>query len=167
MRKYMLTLLLGLGVFAQVSLYSQATAETYCNNRFGFCVSYPSDVQPQKDGAINGDGVILTTADGAITINISGSHNVMDWTMEKMFTFTKEDFGAHADADVNVVKHDVNSDGFEATMEAGDQMELSKMWVLKGIDYLVITIGGPKAKQADIERLWETLDVTFGNQSEN
>ena len=164
MRNYILILFLGLGVFFQVSLYSQATAETYCNNRFGFCVAYPTEVQPQKDGAINGDGIILSTADGAITINISGSHNVMDWTTEKIFTFTKEDFGAHVGADVKVLKSDVKSDGFEATMEAGDQMELSRMWAIKGIDYLVITIGGPKAKQADIDRLWKTLDVSFGNQ---
>jgi hypothetical protein len=164
MRTYILTLFLGLGVFFQVSLYSQASAETYCNNRFGFCVTYPTEVQAQQSDAINGDGIILSNADGDITINISGSHNVMDWSMEKIFNFTKEDFGMQLDTEVNVISSDIQSDGFEATMEAGDQMEVSRMWALKEIDYLVITITGPKAKQADIERLWKTLDVSFGKQ---
>jgi hypothetical protein len=148
--------------FGQYS-YAQNSGETYCNNRFGFCITYPSSIQADKSGATNGDGLILKHNTAPVTVNISGSHNVMDWTPEKIFTFTKEDFSYDTDSPVTVVSSDVNEGGFESIIKAGDQMQHTRMWVINN-DYLLISIDGPSDKEQLIDQLWNDVIITFNNQ---
>ncbi len=58
-----------------------AHAETqYCNERFGFCVQYPSDFKKEPEPA-NGDGQAFYDAQG-FSLIVSGMNNVMDYTID-------------------------------------------------------------------------------------
>ena len=75
-------LFLALSTLLSGQLLAQQSLE-YCNNRFGFCVTYPVDLHLAQDRPINGDGIVLEADGGDIIVNISGAHNVMDWSPEK------------------------------------------------------------------------------------
>lgn len=151
-------LLLGLLMSSQWLCAQPQTTDTYCNSRFGFCVDYPATMTTIEGRATNGDGVELTNAAGDVVLHISGSHNAMDWTPEKIYTFTVEDFGIDVGAKEEVLTHDVTSTGFQAAIQAGSQYQLSGMWD-NGPNYLLITMDGPMERKEDMEEIWKAIQV--------
>lgn len=150
--------MIALLVSAAAPLAAQSADNTYCNNRFGFCVTYSEKVMLAEEQPINGDGIYLENATKDVAINIAGSHNVMDWTPEKIYSFTKEEFGAEKEGSVESVRSEMMDKGFEAIIRAGSKTQHSRMWSNNGA-YLVITIEGPSEKEQEIEALWEELKV--------
>ena len=162
--KFFSTKLLVLALLASNWLYAQTSPHTYCNNRFGFCVTYPASVAPAEGLPINGDGIILENESKDINVNISGSHNVMDWTAEKIYTFTKEDFELEAGGlEAKVLSSDITADSFDAIFQAGDRIEHSRMWTI-GEAFLIITVIAPADKQDTLDELWQAFDVTLDKQ---
>ncbi len=157
MRKYTTLLLFFL---LTAALYAQQT-KTYCNNRFDFCVQYPAELKTDEGGSVNADGIILE-AEGGVTIFVSGSHNVMDWTPERIFEFARADFADAAEVEEVAVENigtEMSEQGFEARFSAGNSYEYCRMWNF-GDAYLVITITGPEEQAEKIEALKEAIQVT-------
>jgi len=152
-------------MFTVACTYAQPVENTYCNNRFGFCVTYPEGVKLSEGQPINGDGILLENTEKDIIVNVSGSHNVMDWTPEKIYTFTREDFGMDMKAEVEVLESEVSNEGFEAILEAGGEIQHSRMWNIDD-NYLVIAIHGPKDKKADIEKIWDGMLVDLHKEKQ-
>ena len=62
------------GIQAQIS----NVYEEYCNDRFDFCLKYPSDVFLQKNISTNEDGLVLRSADDDLRLRVYGYHNVLN-----------------------------------------------------------------------------------------
>ncbi|MBS9776437.1 MAG: hypothetical protein KGV57_05075 [Fusobacterium sp.] len=58
---------------------------TYCNARFGFSVDYPAKYFNRLPEPDNGDGVIIETADGEVSIYVSGMFNAMSRTISEEY----------------------------------------------------------------------------------
>lgn len=59
-----------------------AETEEYCNERFQFCITYPSGYFSENVYSDNGDGVTMYAQDGTVEVDIMGSYNVMGWTVD-------------------------------------------------------------------------------------
>jgi len=145
------------------SLGAQAS-KTYCNNRFGFCLDYPASLKVPDEGPINGDGITLAAENG-IRISVSGSYNLMDWTPEAVYGFTREGLAADAGAEVAIQEAETTDTGFEALFLAGTSCQYARM-LSQGNVYLVLTITGPKELKDDIVRTKEQLVLSFSHPAE-
>ncbi len=58
---------------------------TYRNVRFGFSVDYPAKYFNNFDESVNGDGVIIQTVDGEVSIYVSGMFNAMSRTISEEY----------------------------------------------------------------------------------
>ena len=159
MQKSMLTL--ALVMLATVSALTAQATKTYCNNRFGFCVDYPAELKLSADRPINGDGVILEAPNG-IQASVSGSYNVMDWTSEKIFEFTKADFAAVIGTAASAKEAETTGEGFDALFSAGTYYQYAQM-LSKGDVYLILTITGPEELLEEMKSLHKQLKLTFDN----
>lgn len=159
MQKTILTLASFL-LIAVSALSAQAT-KTYCNNRFGFCVEYPSELQVSEERPINGDGVVLMAPSG-VQASVSGSYNVMDWAPEKILEYTQEDFSAVIGAKARVEEDEVTGQGFDVLLSAGTYYQYARM-LSKGDVYLILTVTGPEESLDEIKNLHRQLKLTFDN----
>ena len=50
----------------------------YCNDRFDFCLKYPSQVFIQKNISTNEDGLVLRSHDDDLRLRVYGYHNILD-----------------------------------------------------------------------------------------
>ncbi len=78
-------------VITYMLLASAALADTrYCNERFGFCVSYPTQfkMHPAPD---NGDGQAFYDEQG-FSLIVSGINNVMDDDLDRLLKSQRKDF---------------------------------------------------------------------------
>ena len=143
------------------SILAQGPLE-YCNNRFGFCVDYPGELHLVQDRPINGDGILLEAEGGEIQVVIAGSHNVMDWAPEKIYSFEKEAFQGEHQGMVKELRYEAEANGFQAILSAGANMEAIRMWGRNGV-YVLISIEGPSSKTKHIEALWNKINVKFNS----
>lgn len=81
------TLVVGLGARAADS-YS-----TYRNARFGYVVSYPSNLVSPRPEAPNGDGRIFKSKDGRTTLTVWGENNVFDRSLKTQMSVARRDWG--------------------------------------------------------------------------
>jgi len=79
------------------ALLSQSQEE-YCNERFSFCLTYPGGFFDRVEPSDNADGVRLLAEGKDIELSISGSNNVLQWTLDDMRRLQREviaeDYGA-------------------------------------------------------------------------
>jgi len=74
-----------------LSVVTTALADTrYCNERFGFCVSYPAQFKKEA-GPDNGDGQAFYDAQG-FSLIVSGMNNVMDYDLNGLLKSQRKDF---------------------------------------------------------------------------
>ncbi|MEQ8702727.1 MAG: hypothetical protein RIC19_02345 [Phaeodactylibacter sp.] len=161
MKNLKITLSLFFAVLGLHTAFAQGPLE-YCNNRFGFCVEYPGELHLAQDRPINGDGILLEAEDGDIQVVIAGSHNVMDWAPEKIYSFEKEAFQESHQGIAKELKYEADASGFQAILSAGADMEAIRMWGRNGV-YVLISITGPQAKTKHIEALWNKINVKFNS----
>lgn len=159
MQKTILTLISTL-LIAVSSISAQAT-KAYCNNRFGFCVHYPAELEVSEERPTNGDGLVLLAPNG-VQAAVSGSYNVMDWAPEKIFEFTTEDFAGIIGAEAATEEVEFTDRGFAAMLSAGTYYQFALMQS-KGDVYLVLTITGPEESLEEIKKLRGQLKLTFDN----
>lgn len=139
----------------------QAQQMEYCNNRFNFCIHYPESLVMQER-SINADGITLTTADGKIQVCVTGSHNVMDWPAERIYSFEKEAFaeGVANGSEVQELEFTLEADGFQAILSKGQQVEAMRMWGKEEV-YVLLSIRGPSLSKQEIETIWQQIAVKF------
>lgn len=130
----------------------------YCNNRFGFCVEYPVDLHLAEDRPVNGDGILLEANGGRITVSISGAHNIMDYSPERLYEFEKAEFAEGQTRGAEELRLTTEADGFQAVLAGDNDIEAIRMWRLDGA-YAMISIRGPKAQRKRIEELWNQIKL--------
>lgn len=161
MKNLKITLFFLFTVFGFNATFAQGPLE-YCNNRFSFCVEYPLELHLAQDRPINGDGILLEAEDGAVQVVIAGSHNVMDWAPEKIYSFEKEAFEEAHQGIARELRYQAEANGFQAILSAGADMEAIRMWGKNGV-YVLISIKGPLSKTKHIEALWNKINVKFNS----
>lgn len=84
-------MLLGVLFFGMCAFAAEGQgAEQYCNDRYGFCVSYPKDFK-MDPAPENDDGRVLH-GPGGFTLTVSGINNVMEETRESEMSSQSKDF---------------------------------------------------------------------------
>jgi hypothetical protein len=63
----------------------------YCNNKFDFCIHYPEAIFDEEAELNNGEGVVLTSEQGNIQLEILGVTNVNNWTTRDIYYHQFED----------------------------------------------------------------------------
>ena len=61
--------------------------ETYCNERFEFCVQVPNGYFTETILSDNGEDVTLIGKNGNVTLNISGEHNVESFSADELAAY--------------------------------------------------------------------------------
>lgn len=80
LKNFFAVIVLSLLTFSAQSVFAQQKWETYVNGRYGYSVSYPSDLLAAQGEADNGDGQIF--ADGnAAEMRVFGSQMLLGKTM--------------------------------------------------------------------------------------
>jgi hypothetical protein len=148
-------------LFLLPNLQAQQPLE-YCNNRFGFCVTYPVDLHLAQDRPINGDGIILEANGGSIVVNISGAHNIMEYSPERLYEFEKMEFEEGQQNGVEELRLTTDSEGFQAVLAGDKDIEAIRMWRLNG-SYAMISIRGPKSERERIEALWKQIRLSINS----
>lgn len=89
MRK--LTILFAILILA-VGALAQTRYKTYSNARFGYTISYPSDLLTPQGEADNGDGQIFT--DDGVEMRVFGSNMLANGTLQKEYNALVKEKGA-------------------------------------------------------------------------
>ncbi|MCB0577690.1 MAG: hypothetical protein KDD10_00070 [Phaeodactylibacter sp.] len=146
---------------AAVSTLAAQASKNYCNNRFGFCLHYPAELEVSAERPTNGDGVVLEAGNG-IQVSVSGSYNVMNWAPEKILDFTREDFADVIGLEAAARESQVTSQGFDALLVAGSYYQYAQMQA-QGDVYLILTVTGPEEFLNEMKSLKGKLKVAFGH----
>jgi hypothetical protein len=83
-------ILLTLILLSQV-VFSQTDYKTYANARYGYSISYPSDLLEPQGESDNGDGQIFKNS--AAEMRVYGSNSVLGETLEKQYRELLKKFG--------------------------------------------------------------------------
>jgi len=85
MEKLAILLLTGCLLYSFTINSPKSESGNYCNARFDFCISYPSDLFVKKEVSDNGDGIELSGLDGEVKLSVSGVKNVLDQDLEGVY----------------------------------------------------------------------------------
>lgn len=136
-----------------------ADTEEYCNERFEFCVAYPSDMFSEKEFADNGDGVTMFADDRTVEVDIMGAYNIMDWSVEGIidnyFKTIKE-----KPMEVELLELYTDSSYGWAKMKYNYEIQLIKINLLND-SYVTTIITVPGSASELLEELSESVQVAF------
>ncbi len=137
---------------------SKNTSEEYCNKRFSFCVQYPSDYFTKIEKSDNGDGVMMHTTDGAVDLQVTGSYNVMDWSIKDIYyhTFDSE---VRGDMNTQVIESQFDDTFSQVKLKTGNRLELFRTYLLDNA-YVTIDISVPANAPELLEQLEETVNFS-------
>lgn len=133
--------------------------EEYCNERFAFCVTYPSGYFSEKVYADNGDGVTMYAQDGTIEADIMGAYNVMNWTVEDIvnnyFKTIRE-----KPMEVELVELYTDESYGWAKMKYNYEIQLIQINLLDDA-YITTLITVPASSPELLDELTKSVQVTF------
>ncbi len=133
--------------------------EEYCNERFTFCVTYPSGYFSEKVYADNGDGVTMYAQEGVVEVDIMGAYNVMDWTVEGIvnnyFQTIKE-----KPMEVELVELYTDESYGWAKMEYNYEIQLVQINLLNDA-YITTIYTVPASSPELLDKLTESVQVSF------
>lgn len=132
--KLLCSAILGFMLFSVVGHSVQAKAESgygsYCNGRYGFCLSYPNFLEMEAPPA-NDDGRRFRDHAG-FTVTVSGINNVLEDTLEDGIRTQSEDFDS-------VSYREKHGNWFVLSGIKGDRILYIKTYLGKGsINHLCI-----------------------------
>lgn len=97
MRKNTSIFLCGIIIFAFTSAYAQTKYKTYSNARFGYSISYPSNLLDPQGEAENGDGQKFLAKDGSAEMLVYGGYQAYpEDTLKKRYREAVEELGVGA-----------------------------------------------------------------------
>ncbi len=85
-----LSIILTILIFSTFIL-GQTNYQTYSNARYGYAISYPSDLLTPQGEAENGDGQIFKNKDAEM--RVWGSHNALRRTLKQEYQAGSKDYG--------------------------------------------------------------------------
>jgi len=106
------------------------TLAEYCNARYEFCINYPAEYFDDTKRADNADGIILKSEDELVRLAISGSYNVLDWSLEDIYLQTFEEIAKDEDA-VNLVDYSIEENMHDCVYEFKDYFLYMKTILLE------------------------------------
>ncbi|PHN03604.1 hypothetical protein [Flavilitoribacter nigricans] len=133
--------------------------EEYCNERFEFCVTYPSGYFSEKVYSDNGDGVTMYAQEGVIEADIIGAYNVMDWSVEGIldnyFKTIKE-----KPMEVELVELYTDEAYGWAKMKYNYEIQLVQINLLND-SYITTILTVPASSPDLLDELSKSIQVTF------
>lgn len=131
----------------------------YCNERFGFCVTYPGGYFSERIYADNGDGLTLFAAERTIEVDITGAYNVMNWSVQDIVDDYFEIIQAKP-MEVELLElHTEETYGW-AKMMYNNEIQLMQVNLLDDA-YITTLIRVPASDEALIEKLQQSVQLTF------
>ena len=106
LRSFVLLLLLSTAGFAQ----APAGYETYCNSRFGYCLTYPLSMTPQPESG-SGDGRVFKDRKTGATLTVWGRNTANpdggnDYTLAQQYVMDLKQMKADPGRQVTYYKQD-------------------------------------------------------------
>lgn len=89
MKKF--TTLFTILVFSTI-VFAQTKYDTYGNARFGYSISYPSNLIP-KGEAENGDGQVFEAKDKSAKLTVWGSNNALNQSLKEIYNGDLKEYG--------------------------------------------------------------------------
>jgi DNA polymerase elongation subunit (family B) len=133
--------------------------EEYCNERFEFCVTYPSAYFSEKQYADNGDGITMYAQEGAVEVDIIGAYNVMEWSVEDI---ANNYFKSIKEKPMEVELREIYTDeayGW-AKLKYNYEIQLFKINLLDDA-YITTIITVPASSPELLDELMESVQLTF------
>ncbi|GJM32223.1 MAG: hypothetical protein DHS20C18_12240 [Saprospiraceae bacterium] len=140
------------------SLTHDNATEEYCNKRFNYCLQYPSDYFLKMEKSDNGDGITLKTPDEAIDLQVTGSYNVMDWSIKDIYYHTF-DQDIRGDLNTQVVTSLFDDTFSEVTLKSGNRLEFFQTYLLDNA-YVTINISVPANTPELLEQLRKSVNLS-------
>lgn len=133
--------------------------EEYCNERFEFCVTYPSDYFSEQEYADNGDGVTMFAEEGKVEADIMGAYNVMDWSVENILD---NYFKAIKEKPMEVELVEIYTDDSYGWVKLKYNFEIQLVKINLLYDsYITTILTVPASSPELLEDLSEEVQVTF------
>ena len=133
-------------------------SERYCNERFNYCLEYPSDYFLAPIGASNGDGILLTTKDNKVRVRVAGSYNVMDWSIKDVYYFNFE----HLIKETKEIEHlesTFDETYGEVSLKIGEEITHYQIYLLNDA-YTILTISVPEDAEELLTQLKEATQLS-------
>lgn len=92
MKYFKINIIILLYILSSLTFSNQASSqnEIYCNDRFNFCLQFPSDILSESISSTNGDGMTLTSENGNLIVKVSGIYNPLNNSMEEELMLFKQ-----------------------------------------------------------------------------
>jgi hypothetical protein len=155
-----------LPVLFVVALMSAQTAQaqgpaswaSYKNERFGYTLSYPSNVFSRQPPADNGDGQSFLTADGRAKLVVFGAANRENFTPSKYRETILREFGGYDQMDYSPT----GKTWFVLSGFRGENIYYQKvMFSCGGSVINVLSVTFPRAEKKFYEGLVEVMEDNF------
>ncbi len=131
----------------------------YCNARFDFCARFPDLLLTEKIIADNDDGIRLTSKDGKVCAEISGIHNVGNWSLTDIYDFTFEDITSDYPDDVKYVSYHIGKTSYDAIFEYAGEMRYYKTLLHRNNSIVTLMIAVPKGMESLLTDLKEAIQI--------
>ena len=114
---FLWTSLVMVGQTASVALGDK---DTYCNERYGFCLEYSTKIYPLADVGENNDGIVLRSKGGESRLKAFGSHNMLDNSPLEELSFYINAIMDESETDVQVISEVDETSYSEALLQSGE-----------------------------------------------
>ncbi len=146
----LLFILLSLPIYFMFSSESSDSVSTenpkqYCNTRFDFCLKYPDQLFTKSLAADNGDGIRLSSEDGKLYVEASGSFNVLDWTLTDIHNFYYDGLKGKY-PDVETISFQISAIRSESVFRYGKELRYYET-VLQNDHYATLVIAVPQGME--------------------
>ena len=144
-----------LGANATTDQQSNTIPETYCNPRFGYCITYDASIFNKIPPDTNRDGITVMDKTGTLFLECYASYNPFKLTVSDLleenlaYLVRNEPSGPMA---INEFKDETTYLISFETEESFFQQEL----ILETYYYKVLTVKVPKRKSAMVQHIMET-----------
>jgi hypothetical protein len=129
----------------------------YCNARYDFCVSFPSELFTKKLTSDNDDGIRLTSTDGKVCVEASGAYNVGNWSITDLYDFTFQDITADHPDVVKYVDYKIGKNAYEATFQYANELHYYKSVLHRNNTYITLMIAVPLGMEGLLDNLKEEV----------
>jgi hypothetical protein len=123
----------------------------YCNDRFDFCLKYPSQVFIQKNISTNEDGLVLRSHDDDLRLRVYGYHNILDndasSELDNYIEMVQLD---HPNVELDLIEEKRDAKNAFAILKVG-RLHYFVRTVYKGKDMVGLTLEINRTKASDIE----------------
>ncbi|RMF25861.1 MAG: hypothetical protein D6765_09820 [Bacteroidetes bacterium] len=131
--------------------------DRYCNERFRFCLEFPTEEFPYSLLADNGDGVTLLNPALDYDLKVVGSYNVLDWSVEELLAFHLEGF-AERNPSYEIVHQAISEHTYELALLQNGKLFYQRVYWYPDW-YLTLTLSLPQDSAEYLDHLLQGLHL--------